>query len=279
MLGRARSLVAFALVIGLAASAAAQAMRVYAVRHRTAEELAPLVETALAGEGRAIADRRTNQIVLSGSPRAVASALQLLAALDVRARTVVLRYESRTTGDLSSAGANVRWRAGAGDLRIGDVSWSGSGPAAIAVEADARRTRGADSLAGELRILDGQTGRIATGSAVPMTARRIARGRRVLVVDESTRYASFESGFEAAPRVLRDGTIELTLRPFDSELAGDGTVRQTSAGTVLVLEPGQTVALGGIGRAASDSQLGVAPGVGEHDEAQQSVLLVTASIE
>src|SRR5262249_36314878 len=55
-------------VLGLAEPAAAQVVHVYEVRHRIAEELAPLVETALAGEGHVVADRRTNALVLSGSP-------------------------------------------------------------------------------------------------------------------------------------------------------------------------------------------------------------------
>ena len=66
-------------------------VHVYEVRHRVAEELLPLAETAMAGEGRVAVDRRTNALVLSGSRQAVASALSLLGALDVRARTVVLR--------------------------------------------------------------------------------------------------------------------------------------------------------------------------------------------
>src|SRR5262245_17997874 len=146
--------------LGLAVPAAAQVVRVYEVRHRIAEELAPIVATALAGEGRVVADRRTNQLVLSGSPRAVSSALELLAALDVRARMVHLRYEARRTGDLASAGASVRWRAGAGGLRIGDVSWP-SAAAALAVGVEGASERRASTLSGELHILDGQSGRIA----------------------------------------------------------------------------------------------------------------------
>jgi type II secretory pathway component GspD/PulD (secretin) len=77
--------------IWLALPAGAQVVHVYEVRHRVAEELLPLAETAMAGEGRVAVDRRTNALVLSGSRQAVASALSLLGALDVRARTVVLR--------------------------------------------------------------------------------------------------------------------------------------------------------------------------------------------
>jgi type II secretory pathway component GspD/PulD (secretin) len=284
----------------LAAPAAAQVVRVYEVRHRIAEELAPLVETALAGEGRVVADRRTNALVLSGSPSAVASALEILAALDVRARTVRLRYESRRSSELASAGASVRWRAGAGGLRIGDVLWRSpegdrraEAAAAIAVEGEAGRR--ASTLAGELRILDGQSGRIATGTSAPITARRIQRGRRGAVIEESTHYESAESGFEASPRVLRDGRVELALRTFHgsistsdgpglegtdqhASLRPDGAIDRASAETRLVLTPGTTIVLGGIARAES-AQRGALTAGGASSAAEESLLLMTVDVE
>src|SRR5262245_22426152 len=261
----------------LAVPAAAQVMRVYEVQHRTAEALAPLVETVIAGEGRVVADRRTNVLVLSGSPRAVANALELLATLDVRARTVLLRYESRRSGELASAGASVRWRAGAGDFRIGDVLWPrGPAAAAIAVEGGASRT--ASTLAGELRILDGQSGRIASGAATPITSRRIRRTRHGAVIDESTQYENAESGFEASPRVLRDGRVELALRPFHASLRPDGAIDRASAETRIVLVPGATVALGGIAREES-TQSGALTGTGVSGAVEDSLLLVTVNVE
>jgi type II secretory pathway component GspD/PulD (secretin) len=252
----------------LAAPAAAQVVRIYEVRHRTAEELAPLVETALAGEGRVAADRRTNVLVLKGAPGAVESALGLLAALDVRARTVRLRYESRRSDDLASAGATVRWRAGAGALQIGDVAFAAGSDAA----------RGESTLAGELRILDGQSGRIATGASAPITARRVSRNRRGTVIEESTQYETAESGFEASPRVLRDGRVELALRPFSASLRPDGAIDRASAETRLVLSPGATIALGGIVREET-AQHGGLSGAGASGAAEQSLLLVTVYVE
>ncbi|HKA14726.1 MAG TPA: secretin N-terminal domain-containing protein, partial [Myxococcota bacterium] len=168
----ARRLAVVAVAVGcLAVPATAQVVRVYAVKHRTAEELAPLVEPAIAGEGKVIADRRTNSLVLSGSERGVASALALLGALDVRARTVVLHYEARNSGELASAGASVRWHAGAGAFRVGDVAWP-TGAAAVAVGVEGDAARHASTLAGELRILEGQTGRISSGTSLPLRSRR-----------------------------------------------------------------------------------------------------------
>lgn len=268
----------------LAAPAAAQVVRVYEVQHRTAEELAPLALTALSGEGRVVADRRTNVLVLNGPPRAVAAALELLEALDVRARIVRLRYEERRSGELASAGASVRWRAGAGGLRIGDVLWRAPeadpprGAAALAIAVEGEAARGTSTLAGELRILDGQSGRIASGASAPITARRIQRTRRGAVIEESTHYENAESGFEASPRVLRDGRVELALRPFHASLRRDGEIDRASAETTLVVTPGATVALGGIAREES-AQHGGLSGGGTGGAAEESLLLISVDVE
>ncbi len=274
---RAASLLCAVVVIGLAAMAAAQVVRVYEMRHRTAEELVPLVETAMTGEGRVSADRRTNSLVLSGSPRAVASALELLRSLDVRPRTVVLHYEARSSGELAAGGASVKWRVGAGSFRVADVSWP-TGAAALAIDAESEASRRSSTLAGQLRILDGQTGQIATGASLPITTRRIQRSGRVEVVEEATHYVSAQAGFEASPRVLRDGQVELALRPFDESLRPGGAIQRASADTVLVLTPGATVAIGGIVREQS-SQRGAFSGGGARGESEQSVLLVTVEVE
>lgn len=274
-----RSLAVFlALALWLALPAGAQVVHVYKVKHRTAEELLPLAETVLAGEGRVIADRRTNSLVLSGSREGVGSALALFAALDVRARSVVLRYESRGAGDLASQGARVTWSVDAGGVRIGNVAWPGEGTR-VAVGLDDSAARQAGTLSGQLRVLDGQTGRIATGESRPITTRRVEPGRFGPVVQESTQYVSADSGFEARPRVLHDGRVELALRPFDASLRPDGVIATSGAETVLVLEPGKTVAVGGILRDASAQRTSTLSGGGSSRGADESLLLITALVE
>lgn len=262
----------------LALPASAQVMRTYEARYRTAEDLLPLAETALAGEGRAIADRRTNTLVLSGSRHAVESALALLATLDVRTRSVVLRYESRGAGELMAQGARVTWSTGAGPVRIGNVAWPGA-DTRVAVRVDEGEARYSGGLAGTLRILDGQTGRIATGASVPVTTRKVQPGPAGPMWTESTTFVSADSGFEASPRILGDGRIELVLRPFDASVGRDGTIRHSGAETRLVLEPGRTVALGGIARDAQTEQRSALSGAGSTRGKDESLLLVTAEIE
>jgi Bacterial type II and III secretion system protein/Bacterial type II/III secretion system short domain len=272
---RRRLLVAVVLLYATAASA--QVVRVYGVKHRTAEELAPLVASAVGDDARVITDRRTNQLVLSGSPRAVESALALLTTLDVRTRMVRLHYEARRADELASGGVSIAWRAAGGALRIGEVSWP-NGAAALAIGAETDASRRTGKLAGELSILEGRSGRIASGMSLPITSRRIQRGARGESVEESTHFVTAESGFEATPRVLGDGRVELALRPFDASVRRDGAIERTGADTVVVLAPGATVALGGIVREESQRH-GSFSSAGGSGVSQESLLLVTVEVE
>jgi type II secretory pathway component GspD/PulD (secretin) len=264
--------------LGLALPAAAQVVRIYQVRSRTAEDLLPVAETAMAGEGRAMADARTNSIVLSGPRKAVDGALALLDSLDVRTRSVVLRYESRSTQELMARGARVAWSTGSGPVRIGNVI-SPHADTRVAVQVEEGMLQRGGTLAGTLRILDGQSGRIATGTSVPVTARRVQPGPAGPMWTESTTYVSADSGFEASPRILGDGRIELTLRPFDAQVQRDGSIRHSGAETRIVLEPGRSVALGGILRDAQAEQRSALSGGGTSRASDENLLIVTAEIE
>jgi hypothetical protein len=195
----------------------------------------------------------------------------------VRTRSVVLRYETRGAQELASRGARVAWSTG-GPVRIGNVAWPGA-DARVAVRVDERTQRRSGGLAGTLRILDGHSGRIATGASVPVTTRRVQPGPAGPVWTESTSYVSAESGFEASPRILGDGRIELALRPFDAQVQRDGSIRHAGMETRIVLEPGRTVALGGILRDAAAERRSALSGGGETRSSDESLLLVTAEIE
>jgi type II secretory pathway component HofQ len=87
-----------------------------------------------------------------------------------------------------------------------------------------------------------------------------------------------ESGFEASPRVLGDGRVELALRPFDQSMQRGGAIEHSGADTVVVLAPGATVALGGIVREQSERRRALS-GAGTSGGSQRNLLLVTVEVE
>ncbi len=251
-----------------AAPPAAAAAEVYRARHRTAEQLLPLAETALAGEGSVAVDPGTNALVLVGEPAALARAIALLESQDRALRNVVLRYESRRAEELEAEGIGVAWSVGGGDVRVGNVARREPG-VDLRVGGIAGERRG--ELAGTLRVLEGRSGRISTGSWIPYTVG--SRWRR------ETTWVAAESGVEVHPRILGDGRVQLELFPFEASPEGGGAIRGASAATTVVVEPGRTVAFGGIARDASGSVRSPVAGAARAAGGEERVLLVTVEVE
>lgn len=254
------------LLLALAAAPALPAradMEVYRPRHRLAAELLPLAETALGERGRAVLDPGSNALVLMGDPEALARARAVLTELDAARQTVRVHYARRSRAALEAAGVEVRWRAEAGPLRIGNAVGREPGAELRLLGAEGRAEGG---LAGSLRVLEGETGRIETGTVVPFeTGGRWHR--RTQLVDAS-------SGFEVTPRILGDGQVRVALRPYEARPTAEGGLATSGAETVLVLEPGETTVLGGLARRTATDAAGILSGAARAEAEEEQLLLL-----
>jgi type II secretory pathway component GspD/PulD (secretin) len=256
---------------------AADVVRIYRVQHRTAEELLPLAQTAMAGRGSVEADAGSNTLVLAGSSDGVAAALAVLSRVDRPPRSVVLRYESRRLRELEAQGIRVDWGTTAGAVRVGSLASPGGGNG-VGVQAAGNTGAQEGDRAGEIRLLEGQSASIVTGEAIPVTTRRVPAPGRSRTLQESTTFVAAESGFDARARVLGDGRIELELRALDSTLQpGPRVARSTSLNT-LVVEPGKTVVLGGLYQNADARSTSLAAS-GSSERRDERLLLLTATVE
>jgi len=270
--------------------------RVYEARHRPAEELLPLAETALGERGRAAADPSGSRVVMAGEAAALAEAVALLEEVDRPLRSVVLRYRSERTEELEARGVEVDWAADSGEMRVGRVR--GPAPrhgesrggrhgseddAELRVRAEAVRSREEGELRGTLRVAEGESARIATGTAVPVRLgtrgsphdRRFPERHR----HETTVLVSAESGFEATPRILGDGRVELALRPFEGRPGPRGSVRHAGAATTVVVEPGETVVVGSLARRTRASRRDLLSGAASAESRSERVLLISVGVE
>jgi type II secretory pathway component HofQ len=262
----------------LAAGQAAAESQVYRPAHRLAGELLPLAQAALAGEGSVVADEGTNSLVLIGSRPALARTLQLLAQQDRALRSVVVHYETHRVGDLEAEGIRVAWQVESGSVRVGNVVLPRPGTA-VAVRPEAGGERAEGSQRGLLRVLEGQSGRIASGVEVPVVSRRSTR----FGVEESVGYVQAESGLEVTPRVMGDGRVRLELAPFDARLRGGlgagPVVERSGAQTSVTLAPGEKVVVGSLARGASAASGDVFSGVARTRSNEESVLVVWVEVD
>ena len=248
---------------------------VYEARHRSAAELAPLADASLAGRGSALATDIGNSILLTGDADAVRAALRLLQSLDRSARTVVLHYESRSSQELDAAGLDVAWSAQLGSVRIGNVR-TAPGGTQLRLRPFSGSRSGSEELSGTLRILEGGRGRIATGALVPVRVRERSAGR---LRSSRVRMAA-ESGFEARPRILGDGRVQVEIAPFaaEAEAERDGRIATQSAATTVVVGPGETVAIGGIASEV-ERRSSAAPALAQESGRGEMLLLLRVELD
>jgi hypothetical protein len=268
----ARLLAAVVLLVACATPAgAAPQAEVYRARHRTAEELLPYAEAALGDAGRVVVDAGTNSLVLLAErPELLRGALALLAAQDRALRSVVLDYESRRANELEAQGIRIDWGVATGALRIGNLIVP-AGDARVRLAPRAAGERVSTSLAGSVRILEGHSGRIATGETAALTT----RGRW----QDTTTLVAADRGLEARVRVLGDGRVQLELRPFEARFRGDGRLETSEAATTLVVEPGQTVVIGGWLEQGAAASLDAFAGAERTRTRDERVLAITARVE
>lgn len=267
-----RSIVSgLALALALAGAAwAERSVHVYRPQSRSAAELVAPAQAALGDQGSAALDAGTNALVLIGEPRAVDAALGLLAELDRPSQTVVLHYESQRLDDLEARGVRVAWSVGAGSVRIGNVL-APPGVDLIAIRPFALRAERSSRLAGVLRVQDGQSGRIETGTAVPIV-------QRVSPFESQVGYLSAASGFEATARVQGDGRVRVALQPFEGAIGRGGTIHASGAATEVTVKPGETVAIGGMTQPSEQRTRGL-DGASSEQRYEDWVLLLRAEVE
>jgi len=263
----ALSLLLFSLA---AARAEGPRVEVYKAANRTAAELLPLAETAMAGEGSAVLDSGTNSIVLMGPRSAVERSLALLRQQDQRRRTVVMRYESKRVEELAAEQIRIEWSAGGGSVRVGNVLFPG-GRTGVRVSGGAVRSQGEDAFAGILRVMDGEAGHIGSGRSVPVHSRG--------AFTSSTTFVTAEQGFTARPRILAPDRVQVEIAPSDDSVDDRGRVELTGASTTVTVKPGETLALGGISRSSDQQSAGSRVITASERAKDERVLLLTVDIE
>jgi len=267
------------LVVGLLAllalaalpASAQRRVELYKAQHRAADELLPFAEAAMTGAGTATLDPATNALVLVGDPTSVAEAIRLLRSQDRAARTLVLHHGTRRLRDLAAQGFAVRWRAVAGDFRIGGVAPPGASESSTSVRADAAVEKLSQSLTAVIRMTEGAQTRIETGHAVPYTT--------VGPSGASTEFVDATTGFESSARILGDGRIEVDLASFARELAPGGMIAGTTGSTQVLLEPGELVVIGTTGSSDTARRVDSSGGTSTRAEADESVVLLRADVE
>jgi len=221
------------------------------VDFRSAEEVLPLMEHLLSDQGRAVADPRSNSLVVTDTPEAIAAVRSFLTRADQPARQVTVRVRFGQTRSATDRSVSV---GGAVSVKTWTIGTPGAKPNQARVTArDANRSR-REFTESFVRTGSGSTAYIAAGQDIPYRERWVQLSRRYATIGERTVFQRVETGMEVTPFVT-GSTARLSIVPrigYVDESGRNGQVRFARAATELTAPLGQWVGIGGTRSASNE---------------------------
>ncbi len=217
---------AFALFAVTAVAFAQDRLEVIALRHRTAEQVLPVLRPLLQPGG-AISGQG-NQLFIRTSEANLAALRAALDAIDTPLRRLIISVRYEASHEASRSGVEARL-----DTRSAGVAVTGE--------------RGAhdERVDQRIQVTDGGRAFISTGVSRPFRERGVVQTPRGAVVTETTVIQDVASGFEVVPRIVGDAIL-LDIAPVRAVPgAAPGTVRSGRIETTVRARLGEWVELGG----------------------------------
>jgi type II secretory pathway component GspD/PulD (secretin) len=235
----------------LSALASAQALQVIELRHRTAQELIPVLQPLLEPGG-ALTGQDYKLFVRASSAN-VAQVREALAQLDRAPRQLLVSVRRASDGQIDSErrSASATVRSGNAAASVNEPAGRSSGVRVHATD-DSLRTQG-DGVS-SVQVMEGASAFIATGTSAPLVTVAAAGGRGRWTVS-STSYRDLASGFTVTPRVR--GELAVLEIEQQQEALQHGQIETQRLATQLSGRLGEWVRLGGVSESVSTQQRGI----------------------
>lgn len=215
--------------------AVANELEIIALKHRSAEEVLPIIRPLLDKDD--VASGMNYQLILRTSPHNLAQIRKLLDSIDVTPRrlkiTVMQNVDSETIARLTGVSGNIGLRGAAravvpgGGERGGLNVELGQGQDRLRAEVISTESLEGDHKTQQLQVLEGNRALVRSGQNVPVPQRQVIQNQWGTQVIDSTQYREVSSGFYMLPRVNGDRvTLEISAQN-DALAPGTGNYSNT----------------------------------------------------
>jgi type II secretory pathway component GspD/PulD (secretin) len=228
----------------LAPAAFAQGtLEVISLRHRTAEQVIPVLRPLLEPGG--ALSGQYNQLIVRTSPANLAQIRTALDAIDQPARRLTISVRFDNAEEASRSGIQT-------DARI-----SSRGSSADVRVLDSRSARD-ERVDQRIQVLEGGRAMIASGQSRPLRQRQVIQTPSGPVVQETTVIQGAATGFEVVPRVS-GGNVFLEIAPQREQFAPgpSGAIQSERLASTVSGRLGEWIELGGASSSASRSGSGI----------------------
>ncbi|MCQ4346514.1 secretin [Pseudomonas stutzeri] len=228
-------------ILGLACSLtglAAPRTEILPLGYRTADELLPLAQSLLAGEGRVSA--YGNQLVVNAEPHKIAELRQLLEQLDTPPKRLLISVDSSQEHGARLDDQRIDGSIGIGDVEI--LAGQGERHGRDQVRIIRRSTRDSSGSLQQVQATEGYPALIQAGQRIPVLRHeRDPYGHP----RQYTEYLELDQGFEVIASVQGE-RVQLSIRSRQDRLTErPGTIDTQSTDTRVSGRLGEWIELGG----------------------------------
>lgn len=274
----------FAWLLLFPLSVLAAELEVVPLKHRSAEELLPIVRPLLDKDG--VASGMNYQLILRTSPRNLAEIKKLLTSIDVAPRrlkiTVMQDVDRDTAERLTSVSGSVgsNPRITLPDSGSGASVEVGQGRDRLKANVISTRTLEVGRNTQQLQVIEGNRALVRTGQSMPLQQHQVIQHPWGTQVIDSTEYREVERGFYVLPRVNGDRvTLEISAQN-DAPVRGDPqSVSTQRASSTLSGRLGEWMELGGTGQRDSVDDSTISSRSASRKHEQRSVLIRVEEVE
>jgi len=262
------------LTAALSSRGSAETM-VYPMQYRTAAEALPMVQPLLSPEGRAVADARTNALLVVDDEETIQRVREFLQGFDKLGKQARIRVRFDESGARERTSVEGRARASGEDWSVSAGKPMRKDGVEVRLQDRSRTEQGSSEFF--LVVVSGSAAYIMVGQDILYTQRWIDLTRRYARIAESVTIQRIETGFEVMPVILKEhADIEITPR-ISHRGPGFRVIRFTEASTRLVAPIGQWVTIGGVSQQSNEVIRAVLEaGRGERSSVTAISLLVEA---
>ena len=235
----------------------AQELEVIDLKHRSADEVLPIIRPLLAPDE--VANGMGYQLILRTSPATLAQIKQVLASLDKAPRrlriSVMQDVDQATLARMREVSGSV-WLGNSARLDVpGSANQNGlnvqlqRGGDTLNARIDNRDSQSKDHKTQQVQVLEGGRAYIRVGQAVPVPQRQLIQHPWGTEVVEQTQYQDVSSGFYVSPRIRGDNvTLDIsTQNDSMGSMQGDYPNRNVQrASTSLSGRLGEWMEMGGV---------------------------------
>lgn len=259
-------------------------LEIIALKHRSAEEVLPIIRPLL--DQGDVASGMNYQLILRTSPRNLEQIRRLLESIDVAPRrlkiTVMQNVDSETVARLTEVSGSVGLSReariavpGSGDSSGLNVEL-GQGQDRLKARVSSTRSLEDERNTQQLQVLEGNRALVRSGQSVPVPQRQVIQDRWGTRVIDSTHYQEAASGFYVLPRISGDRvTLEISAQ-HDAFVPGSGdqpTVRVQQASSTVSGRLGEWLEVGGSGQQKNNDDSTISTRGASRTREQRSVLI------